>query len=97
MQPTRFSCHYICNIELKQSLGSRSELQSWGCTGVYRKVWKKIVSTKRLCSLKMYWDGALSVIVRNGYFSGNYETIDADLLISDMTGFMPLMSKPAGA
>ena len=35
---------------------------------------------------------ARSVIVRNGYFSGNYETIDADLLISDMTGFMPLMS-----
>jgi len=41
--------------------------------------------------------GALSVIVRNGYFSGDYEAIGADLLISDMTGFMPLISKPAGA
>ena len=41
--------------------------------------------------------GALSVIVRNGYFSGDYKAIGADLLISDMTGFMPLMSKPAGA
>ena len=41
--------------------------------------------------------GAPSVIVRNGYFSGDYETIGADFLIEDMTGFMPLMSKPASA
>lgn len=41
--------------------------------------------------------GAPSVIVRNGYFSGDYEAIGADFLIEDMTSFMPLMPKPAGA
>ena len=37
--------------------------------------------------------GAHSVIVRNGYFLEITETIGADFLIEDMTGFMPLMSE----
>ena len=41
--------------------------------------------------------GACSVIVRNGYFSGDYETIGADFIIEDMTCLMPLMSKPGDA
>lgn len=35
--------------------------------------------------------GAASVIVRNGYFFGDYESLGADFLIDDMTGFMPIV------
>ena len=41
--------------------------------------------------------GARSVIVRNGYFSGDYETIGAEFIIEDMTCLIPLMSKPGDA
>ena len=36
--------------------------------------------------------GTPSVIVRNGYFSGDYESLCTDFLIDDMTGFMPLIT-----
>ncbi len=35
--------------------------------------------------------GIPSVIVRNGYFFGNYESLCADFLIDDMAGLMPLL------
>ena len=35
--------------------------------------------------------GILSVILRNGYFFGDYESLCADFLIDNMTGLMPLL------
>ena len=37
--------------------------------------------------------GIPSVIVRNGYFFGDHESLCADFLIDDMAGLMPLLPK----